>query len=122
MIINSGMSAHMTPYKRACKDIRQTYRNFFLTVGSSVYDNQPGKVDIPIKKLNQIIRILRLEHVLIVPTLDIRLFSVNSLLSRGNHIVLSQDDYIELGFRGRLKIKLSKRSLQSNAMIVNSLS
>ena len=91
-----------------------------MTVGSSVNDNQIGKFDIPIKKRNQIIRILRLEHISIVPTLDMRLFSVNSFLSRRNDRVLSQDDYIELGFRGRQKIKIPIRSLQPNAMIVNS--
>ena len=41
-----------------------------------------GNIDIPIKKRKQIIGILRLEDVLIVPTLDRRSFSVNSFLSR----------------------------------------
>ena len=79
-----------------------------------------GTIDIPIKKWKQIIGILRLEDVLIVPTLDRRLFSVNSFLSRGNNRVLFQDDYIELGIKGGPKIKIPITSLQSNAMIVNS--
>ena len=35
-VIDSGASAHMTPYKRDCKDIQQTYRKIFLADGSSV--------------------------------------------------------------------------------------
>ena len=79
-----------------------------------------GNTDIPIKERKQIIGILQLEDVLIVPTLDRRLFSVNSFLSRGNNRVLFQDDYIELGIKGGQKIKIPITSLQSNAMIVNS--
>ncbi len=94
-VIDSGASAHMTPYKRDCKDIQQTYRKIYLADGSSVHCNQMGNIDIPIKKRNQIIGILRLEDVLIVPTLDRRQFSVNSFLSKGNNRVLFQDDYIE---------------------------
>ena len=119
-VIDSGASAHMTPYKRDCKDIQQTYRKIFLADGSSVHCNQMGNIDIPIKKRKQIIGILRLEDVLIVPTLDRRLFSVNSFLSRGNNRVLFQDNYIELGIKGGPKIKIPITSLQSNAMIVNS--
>ena len=87
----------MTPYKRDCKNIQQTYRKIFLADGSSVYCNQMKNIDIPIKKRKQIIRTLRLEDLLIVPTLDMRLFSVNSFLLRGNNRILFQDGYIESG-------------------------
>ena len=70
-----------------------------------------GNIDIPIKKRNHVIRILKLEDVLIVPTLNRRLFSVNSFLSKGNNRVLFQDDHIELGIRGRPKIKIPITSL-----------
>ena len=49
-VIDSGASAHMTPYKRDCKDIQQTNRKIFLADGSSVYCNQMGNIDIPIKE------------------------------------------------------------------------
>ena len=76
----------MTPYKRECKDIQQTFRKIFFADGSSIHCSQMENFDIPIKKQIQIIGILRrLEDVLIVPTLDRRLFSVNSFLLRGNN-------------------------------------
>ena len=53
-----------------------------------------GKIDIPIKRGRQIIGTLRLDDVLIVPSLDRRLFSVNSFLTKGNRRVLFQDDYV----------------------------
>ena len=42
-IIHSGASAHMTPFKRDCKDIVNTYRKIFLADGSSVYCQTNGK-------------------------------------------------------------------------------
>ena len=69
-IIDSGASAHMTTFKRDCKHIENTYRKIFLADGSSVYYQQMGKIDIPINKGKKTICILRLDDVLIVPSLD----------------------------------------------------
>ena len=58
-----------------------------------------GKIGIPIKKGRQTIGTLRLDDVLIVPSLDRKLFSVNSFLAKGNRRVLFQDDYVELSIK-----------------------
>ncbi len=121
-VIDSGTSARMTAYERDCKGIQQTYRNIFLAGGSSLYCNQMGNINIHIKKRNHVIRILRLEDVLILPTLARSLFLVKSFLLTGNDRLLFQDDYTELGIRGGPKIRFPITSLQSFAMIVKSLS
>ena len=35
-VIDSGASAHMTPFRRDCKDIQQSHRKIFLADGSTV--------------------------------------------------------------------------------------
>ena len=65
---------------------------------------------------------LRLDDVLIVPSLDRRLFSVNFFLSKGYRRVLFQDNYVELSIKNGPKIRIPIFSLQSNTMIVNTRS
>ena len=55
---------------------------------------------------------------LIVPSLDRRLFSVNSFLQNGNNWVHFENNSIHLGIRDGPKIKIPITSLQSNALIV----
>ena len=81
-----------------------------------------GKIDITIKKGRHRIGTLRLDDILIVPSLDRRLFSVNSFLSKGNRRVLFQDNYVELTIKNGPKIRIPITSLQSNIMIVNTRS
>ena len=77
-IIDSGASAHMTPYKGDCKAIANTKRTIFLADGSSVQCKMMGIIEIPIRNRNRLIGTLKLDDVLIVPSLDRRLFSVDS--------------------------------------------
>ena len=118
-IIDSGASAYKTTFKRDCKHIENTYTKIFLADGPSVYCQQMGKIDILIKKGRYIIGTLRLDDVLIVPSLDRRIFSVISFLSKGNRRVLFQDNYVELSIKNGPKFRIPITSLQSNAMIVN---
>ena len=93
-IIDSGASAYKTTFKRDCKHIENTYTKIFLADGPLVYCQQMGKIDILIKKGRYIIGTLRLDDVLIVPSHDRRIFSVNFFLSKGNRRVLFQDNYV----------------------------
>ena len=86
-VIDSGASAHMTPFKKDCRDIQTTHRKIFLADGSVVLCNEMGIIDIPIQNGRITIGTLRLDNVLIVPSLDRRLFSVNSFLQNGNNWV-----------------------------------
>ena len=117
-VIDSGASAHMTPFRRDCKEIQQAHRKIFLADGSTVICKEMGKIDIPIIHNKREIGILRLDNVLIVPNLDRRLFSVNSFLTSGNSWVHFENNYIHLGIKDGPKIKISLSSLQSNALIV----
>ena len=118
-IIDSGASAHMTPFKQDCNNIQPTYKQIFLADGSSVLCKEMGQVNIPIKHGRRDFGTLVLEDVLIVPNLDRRLFSVNSFLARGNNWVHFENQHIELGIQDGPKIKIPLSSLQTNAMIVN---
>ena len=117
-VIDSGASAHMTPFRRDCKEIQQAHRKIFLADGSTVICKEMGKIDIPIIHNKREIGILRLDNILIVPNLDRRLFSVNSFLTSGNNWVHFENNYIHLGIKDGPKIKISLSSLQSNAQIV----
>ena len=117
-IIDSGASAHMTPYKRDCISITSTKRTIFLADGSSVQCRMMGIIEIPIHKKNKLIGTLKLDDVLIVPNLDRRLFSVNSFLSKGNNWVHFDKNYVQLGINDGPTIKIPITSLQSNAMVV----
>ena len=118
-IIDSGASAHMTPFKQDCNNIQPTYKQIFLADGSSVLCKEMGQVNIPIKHGRRDFGTLVLEDVLIVPNLDRRLFSVNSFLARGNNWIHFENHHIELGIQDGSKIKIPLSSLQTNAMIVN---
>ena len=90
-IIDSGASAHMTPFQRDCNNIQPTYKIIYLADGSSVPCKHMGNISLPISKNNKVIGYLILEDVLIVPNLDKRLFSVNTFLSKGHNWFTSPD-------------------------------
>ena len=85
--MDSGASAHMhmTPFKNDCTNIQPTYKMNYLTDGSSALCKHMGNISIPISKNKRVLGSLILEDVLIVPNLDRKLFSVNSILSRGHN-------------------------------------
>ena len=62
-----------------------------------------------------------MDNVLIVPSLDRRLFSVNSFLQNGNNWVHFGSSYIHLGIKDGPKIRIPILSLQSNALVVGEL-
>ena len=105
-IIDSGASAHMTPFKSDCDNIQPTYRQIYLAEGSLVLCKEMGTINIPIKNNKTHIGNLRMEDVLIVPNLDRRLFSVNSFLSKGQNWVHFNKEYIELGIHEGPAIKI----------------
>ena len=47
-VIDSGASAHMTPFTKDCRDIEPAHRRIFLADGSTVICKEIGKIDIPI--------------------------------------------------------------------------
>ena len=49
-VIDSGASAHMTPFKKDCYDIQNTNRRIYLVDGSSVICKSSGSINIPITK------------------------------------------------------------------------
>ena len=118
-IIDSGASAHMTPFKKDCKSISTTWRTIYLAAGSSVQCRFVGIIEIPIHKGNRIIGTLKLEDVLVVPNLDRRLFSVNAFLNKGNNWVHFDKSFIKLGINDGPTIKIPNSSLQSNAMVID---
>ena len=83
-IIDSGASIHMTPFKKDCINIQRTFKMIYLSDGSSVLYKHMGNLTIPIYKNNRLLGSLIFEDVLIVPNLDMRLFSVNAFLSKGH--------------------------------------
>ena len=117
-VIVSDDSAHMTPFRSDCRDINHTYKQIYLTDGSSILCNQMGVIEIPIKSHRKEIGKLILEDVLIVPNLDRRLFSVSSFLSKGNNWVNFKRDQIELSVRNGPTIKLPITLLQANDFVV----
>ena len=98
-IIDSGASAHMTPFKKDCNNIQSTYKVIYLADGSSVLCKYMGNISLPVSKNNKVIGSLILEDVLIVPNLDRRLFSVNAFLSKGHNWVHFSRHMIKLGIK-----------------------
>ena len=117
-VIDSGASAHMTPFRKDCKNIQPASRKIFLADGSAVLCKEMGTIDIPISKGQTNLGILKLDNVLIVPSLDRRLFSVNSFLQNGNNWVHFEGSYIHLGIKDGPRIRIPISSLQSNAFVV----
>ena len=95
-VIDSGTSAHMTPFKKDCRNIQSTHRKNFLADGSILLCKEMGIIDIPIQNGKFTIGTLRLHNVLIVPSLDRRLFSVNSFLQNGNNWVHFENNSMHL--------------------------
>ena len=77
-----------------------------------------GNISLPIRKNNKVIGSLVLEDVLIVPNLDIRLFSVNAFLSKGHNWVHFSRHTIKLGIKDGPSINIPITSLQSIALVV----
>jgi len=120
-VIDSGASAHMTPFRKDCKNVQTANRKIFLADGSAVLCKEMGTIEIPILDGHTKLGILRLDNVLIVPSLDRRLFSVNSFLQNGNNWVHFENSHIHLGIKDGPKIKIPISSLQSNALVVGEL-
>ena len=118
-IIDSGASAHMTPFKNDCTNIQPTYKMIYLADGSTVLCKQMGNISIPISKNKKVLGSLILEDVLIVPNLDRRLFSVNAFLSKGHNWVHFSRHTIKLGIKDGPSINIPISSLQSNALVVD---
>ena len=118
-IIDSGASAHMTPFRKDCTNIQPTYKLIYLADGSTVLCKFMGHINIPIKENGTEIGTLILEDVLIVPNLDRRLFSVNAFLSKGHNWVHFTQNYIKLGIKNGPSLNIPITSLQSNAFIVD---
>ena len=96
----------MTPFKKDCYYIQSTNRRIYLADGSSEIYKNSGSINIPINKNKRNLETLKLEDVLIVPSLDWRLFSVSSFLNKGNNWVHFEKNHIELGIYKGPKIKL----------------
>ena len=118
-IIDSGASAHMTPFTYDCTNIQPTYKMIYLADGSSVLCKHMGNISIPISKNKKVLGSLILEDVLIVPNLDRRLFSVNAFLSKGHNWVHFSRHTIKLGIKDGPSIHIPIASLQSNALVVD---
>ena len=108
----------MTPFKKDCKNIQSTQRKIFFADGSIVICKEMGMIEIPIYQDKILLGTLILDDVLIVPSLDRRLFSVNSFLSKGNNWVHFEKHSITLGLKDGPKVNIPITSLQSNALIV----
>ena len=48
-VIDSGASAHMTPFRKDCKNIQTAHRKIFLADGSVVTCKEMGVINIPIQ-------------------------------------------------------------------------
>ena len=118
-IIDSGASAHMTPFRKDCINIQPTYKLIYLADGSTVMCKLMGNINIPIIAKNKELGTLILEDVLIVPNLDRRLFLVNTFLSKGHNWVHFTHNNIKLGIRNGPSTDIPITSLQANAMVVN---
>ena len=75
--IDSGTSAHMTPFTKDCIHIQLAHRRIFLADDSTAICKEMGRMDMPIYNGKMNIGSLRYDYILIVPDLDRRLFSVN---------------------------------------------
>ena len=117
-VIDSGASSHMTPVRKDCKDIYSVFRHVYMADGSSVICKEAGQISIPFNRKNGEPFYLVLKDVLIIPSLDRRLFSVNSFLNKGNNWVQFSRGFIQLGIRKGPNIKIPITSLQSSAMVV----
>ena len=95
-IIDSGASAHMTPFQKDCINIQPTYKLIYLADGSTVMCKLMGNIYIPIVAKNKELGTLILEDVLIVPNLDRQSFLVNAFLSKGDNWVHFTHDNITL--------------------------
>ena len=109
----------MTPFRKDCVKIQQTYKLIYLADGSTVLCKFMGNINIPIFANGTKLGTLILEDVLIVPNLDRRLFSVNAFLSKGHNWVHFTQDNIKLGIKNGPSINIPITSLQSNAFIVD---
>ena len=98
--------------------IQSTKRRIYLADGSSVICTNSSSINISINKNQKNLWTLKFEDILIVPSLDRRLFSVNSFLNKGNNWVHFERNHIELGIYEEPRIKLPLSSLQSNAFVV----
>ena len=49
-IIDSGASAHMTPFQKDCNNIKPTYKIIYLADGSSVLCKYMGNISLAINK------------------------------------------------------------------------
>ena len=86
--------------------------------GSSVLCKESGDITIPIKRKQGPNFKLTLKDVLIVPFLDKRLFSVESLISKENNWVQFSRDSIHSGIKSGPNIRIPITSLQSTALVV----
>ena len=80
-----------------------------------------GVINISIQNGKIILGTLRLDNLLIVHSLDRRLFSVNSFLQNGSDWVHFENNSIHLGIKDSPKIRIPITSLQSNALIVGDI-
>lgn len=81
-VIDSAASVHMTPFIWDCKNIHVANRNIFLADGSAVLCKEMGTIEIPVLNGQIKLGILRLDKVLIIPSLDRGLFLVNSFFTK----------------------------------------
>ena len=83
----------------------------FLADGSVVTCKEMGVIDVPIQNNKNILGTLRLDNVLIAPSLDRRLFFVSSFLQNGNNWVHFENNSIHLGIKDGSKVRIPKISL-----------
>ena len=105
-VIDSGASAHMTPFRKDNKNIQPASGKIFLADVSAVLCKEMGTIDISISKGQINLGILKLDNILIVPSLDRRLFSVNSFLQNGNNWVHFEGSFIHLGIKDGPRIRI----------------
>ena len=77
-LIDSGASAHMSPYKEDLNNLKHCNITVSLADGSEVKCNRTGTCKIKIVDDDKVKRILRLDRVVYVPGLNCRLFSVDT--------------------------------------------
>ena len=86
-IIDSGAPVHMTPFRKDCRNIKPANRKIFLADGSVVLYKEMGTIDVLILNRQRKLGILKMGVVLILPSLDRKLFSLNSFLKNRNNWV-----------------------------------
>ena len=77
----------MTPFRKNYKNMQPTNKKIFLADSSAVLCKEMVTIDIPMTNGQTKLGILKFDNVLIAPSLDRRLFSVNSFLQNGNNWV-----------------------------------